>query len=133
MVRESWVDAVFGTLAQDKLSLGGRESEVSVNSRASGGRSAVVFYPCPGDQIPTNQQLDEGKDEGECPPPPRSTGQLPATERTGTPVFSQRLELETVPVLPLLVNVHILLSFTRAEIQAFNDLWQRETGLHLTT
>lgn len=68
MVRESWVDAVFGTLAQDKFSLGGRESEVSVNSRASGGRSAVVFYPCPGDQIPTNQQLDEGKDEGECPP-----------------------------------------------------------------
>lgn len=69
----------------------------------------------------------------ESAPPPRSTGQLPATERTGTPVFSQRLELETVPVLPLLVNVHILLSFTRAEIQAFNDLWQRETGLHLTT
>lgn len=87
--------------------------------------------PCPGDQILTNQQLDEGTDEGECPPP--STGQLPATERTDTPVFSQRLDVETVPVLPLLVNVHILLSFPRAEIQAFNDLWQRETGLHLTT
>lgn len=43
-------------------------------------------------------------------PCPAALASSPRQERTGTPVFSQRLDMETVPVLPLLVNVHVLLT-----------------------
>lgn len=132
MVREFWVDAVFGTLAQDEVQLG--RQRIGSFCELQSKRWKICSGVLPHAQVTRFSPISSwmrARMKESAPPP--STGQLPATERTDTPVFSQRLDVETVPVLPLLVNVHILLSFTRAEIQAFNDLWQRETGLHLTT